>query len=386
MKVIKLLVLFALICLLLNACDEKSTESAQEYLPILNVETDNTYDLGFAIGARFAENIYNSIVINEELLTTIDQIIAIDSVYFYEQLLETAQVENAEQIAELQGMCDASGAEFRTIFTLNILGEIIALYYGTQDRDINVPDELPLGCSDALYKYENKVYLAHNEDSFSGMTDQMFIVKAKISDKPEIISFCYPGMVMGVGPTVNDAGIVISNNYIQGTAGDPAGVPAYMVNRQLIELSSMQEITDFVETKRLANCLNCNIADMNDNRIVSIEMASEDYSLHEVNGLYAHTNHFVHPDMLSHPSNLDVSTQERYQTLNELFSEYETHLQDVNLETMHTFLNAVAVDPDPNGGFTTGATVSCSIFDFENMVWRLYYGNPNNNLYQEIEF
>lgn len=214
----------------------------------------------------------------------------------------------------------------------------------------------------------------------------MYIVKAKITGKPEFISFCYPALLMGIGPVVNDAGIIISNNFIEGGAGDPAGVPVYFVNRKLIEFSSIQQITDYLDTKRVVNYLNCNIVSKDENRIVSIEMASNQYSLHEVDGLYPHTNHLVHPDMLSFPVNEDPSTLERYQTLQQMISEFENNLQDVNLESMHSFLNAVAAEPDPNGGLTTGATLSSSIFDLQNMVWKLYFSNPNDNQYQIIEF
>ena len=386
MKIIKLVILCSLVCLLLNACDDNSTEGDTEYYPLLEVEAASEYDLGFAVGERFADNIHFSLDLNADLLSNIGDIIAIDSVYFYEHLLSTAQAEQPEQIAELQGMCDASGAEFRSIFIFNIFGEILALYYGMQTRDIDIPEDLPLGCSDVLYKYENNIFLAHNEDGFAGLKDNMFIVKAKLPGKPEFISFSYPCLVLGVGPTINDAGIVITNNFIQGTAGDADGVPGYMVNRQLIEFTNIQEITEFIATKRIANYLNCNIVSMEENRIVSLEMASDQYSLHEVSGLYAHTNHLVHPDMLSFPVEMDASTVERYQTLQQLFSEYETHLQDVNLESMHSFLNAVAVESNPNGGLITGATLSSSIFDFENMVWRLYFSDPKDDLYQEIEF
>jgi len=386
MKILRLAILFSMILFLLSACDENSTEGAKEYYPLLEVEAETEYDLGFAVGERFAENINNSLDINEDLMATINQIIAVDSIYFYQQLLDTAEEEMPDMVAELHGMCDGSGAEFRSVFMLNIFGEIIALYYGTQNRDIEIPEQMPLGCSDVLYKYENKIYLSHNEDGFAGLKDYMFLVKAKLPGKPEFISFNYPCMVLGVGPTVNDAGIAISNNYIQASAGDAEGIPAYFVNRKLIEFSNIQEITDFIATKRIVNCLNCNIASINENRIISMEMASDSYSLHEVNGLYAHTNHIVHTDMLSHPVVIDDSTIVRYQTLQELFSEYETHLQDVNLETMHSFLNAVVAVADPNGGITTGATLSSSIFDFESMTWRLYFNNPNDDLYQEIEF
>lgn len=386
MRLIKLLLFVSLISILLFACDDSGSDEENEYYPMLEIEVDNEYDLGFAVGSRFSEEIHYSLELNADLLSTMEQLISLDSVYFYENMLLAANDQQPDQVAELQGMSDGSGAEFRKIFIFNVLGEILALYNGLQNQNIEIPENLPLGCSDVLFKNQDSIFLAHNEDGFAGLKDHMYIVKAKITGKPEFISFCYPALLMGIGPVVNDAGIIISNNFIEGGAGDPAGVPVYFVNRKLIEFSSIQQITDYLDTKRVVNYLNCNIVSKDENRIVSIEMASNQYSLHEVDGLYPHTNHLVHPDMLSFPVNEDPSTLERYQTLQQMISEFENNLQDVNLESMHSFLNAVAAEPDPNGGLTTGATLSSSIFDLQNMVWKLYFSNPNDNQYQIIEF
>ena len=93
----------------------KSSSHKDDYFPIFEVEADNYYDLGFAIGQRFAENIQEAIIRQAELSAIIANIISVDSVYFYENLLAKAEELYPDLIDEIRGMSDGSGVEFEKI-------------------------------------------------------------------------------------------------------------------------------------------------------------------------------------------------------------------------------------------------------------------------------
>ena len=77
---------------LIIGCDLfKSSNHKDDYFPIFEVEADSYYDLGFAIGQRFAENIHETLIRQADLAATIEYIVSFDSVYFYGNLLAKAE-------------------------------------------------------------------------------------------------------------------------------------------------------------------------------------------------------------------------------------------------------------------------------------------------------
>ena len=137
-------------CDLFNSNDENTEE---EYFPVFEIEADSYYDLGFAIGQRFSEQIYESLDRQAEFIATIQYIISLDSVYFFENLVATAEANYPDYIQEIQGTADATEIPYETLMSLNLFGDIIALYYGAQEYgSIDIPAS-PLGCSTVSYNY-----------------------------------------------------------------------------------------------------------------------------------------------------------------------------------------------------------------------------------------
>jgi len=373
---------------LIIGCDlfKSDDNTEEEYFSVFEIEADSYYDLGFAIGQRFADNIQEMLIRQAEVVATIGNIVAIDSVYFYESLLATAEQLYPGFVDEIRGTSDGSGVEFDVLMRLNMFGDIIALYYGLLEHTaLNLPDA-PLGCSTVSYNYDGTQYLAHNEDGFASLHDLMSVIKVSMQGKPDFINLYYPGLVCGVGPSLNDEGLAISGNYIQSAAGVPAGVPHLFIYRALLEAESVDEAISIIENTLTCNYLHINIASGIENRIVSVEKAENTAVVYEVEGLYAHTNHFIQDAMLGFPTDDDDTTHERYDILTALIETYNDQLENVNCDVLHDFLCDVAAEPDTTGGVTGGMTLGTSIFNMETGNWELFFNNPEDNLSQNLHF
>jgi len=365
-------------------CDHDNDN--EEYFPVLEIDAENSYDLGFQVGQGFAENIQQAIARQADLDALIVNIISIDSVYFYENLLAKAEELYPDFVDEIRGTSDGSGIEFDTLMRLNMFGDIIALYYGAQENGtIDIPASF-LGCSTVSYNYNGNQYLSHNEDGMASLHDLMGVVRAKLPGKPEFINLYYPGLLCGVAPSMNDAGLAFSGNYIQSASGVPDGVPHLFVFRALMEAESVNEAISIIENTLTCNALHVNIASGIENRVVSVEKAETTSVVYEVEGLYAHTNHFIQDEMLGFPTVDDETTVARYTTLMGLIGTYSDHLADVDCDVLHDFLCEVAAEQDTTGGITGGMTLGTSIFNMETGNWELYFNDPNDNLSQNLHF
>ena len=365
---------------------QSNNSNSEEYFPLFHIEANNYYDLGYAIGEGFSTQILTAIDRQADLIATIQSIIAIDSVYFFENLVATAEAMFPDYVQEIHGTADAIGVEYETLMTLNLFGDIIALFYGAQEQvDYEIPSA-PFGCSTVGYNYNGTQYLAHNEDGFAQLGDLMGVVRAELPGKPEFINFYYPGILCGVAPALTDAGLAFSGNYIQSASGVPGGVPHLFVFRALLEAEDVDDAISIIQNTLTCNALHVNIASDIENRVVSVEKAENTSVVYEVDGLYAHTNHFIQDALLAYPTDDDATTHWRYDTLAGLIATYEDDLEDVTCDVLHGFLCEVAAEPDTTGGLTGGMTLGSSIINMESGKWKLYFNDPNDNLYQILKF
>jgi len=365
---------------------QSNDSDSEEYFPLLHIEANNYYDLGYAIGEGFFTQILTALDRQTDLIATIQSIIAIDSVYFYNNLVAAAEAQFPDYVQEIHGAADAIGVEHETLMTLNLFGDILALFYGAREQVCYEIPSAPFGCSTVSYNYNGMQYLAHNEDGFAQLGDLMGVVKAKIPGKPEFINFYYPGLLCGIAPALTDAGLAFSGNYIQSASGVLGGVPHLFIFRALLEAEDVDDAISIIQNTLTCNALHINIASDTENRVVSVEKADNITVVYEVEGLYAHTNHFIQDALLAYPTDDDATTHWRYDTLTGLIAPYEDNLEDVSCDVLRGFLCEVAAEPDTTGGLTGGMTLGSSIINMESGKWKLYFNDPNDNLYQILKF
>ncbi|MFO7601799.1 MAG: C45 family peptidase [Candidatus Desulfacyla sp.] len=245
------------------------------------------------------------------------------------------------------------------------------------------------GCSTVSYSHGGKVYLAHNEDLFYAFHDLMFIVKAHPTGKPSFISFCYPGILMSIAPSMNDAGIFYSGNYITGTVLKEGGIPLAFIERSIMEAQTLDEAIQKATIDNRAYCYHVNLASRDEAKVVSLEVAPSTYYLQEVEGLFAHTNHFFQPGMETF-SVQDPNSHSRLEVLTGLADGYAARLGDVYGDLLTQFLSSHDHWPDSPcvhaQNEVDAQTLGSTLFDVNNGTWRIAYNNPCERKFQMVGF
>ncbi|NOY49903.1 MAG: hypothetical protein GXO88_04990, partial [Chlorobi bacterium] len=359
------------------------TETAPvSYFPVLEVSGSN-YEIGKAIGSTFKLQITELFDRSSEIYSYIESFIAQDTNKYYYSFLDKVQANYPQFVEELQGMADGSGFPLKKFMIYSTFSEYVALLQNPQVRNLT-------GCSSVSYFENGKFFLAHNEDGAPIFNDIMFIVKARPTDKPAFISFCYPGMLMGVAPSMNDHGIFYSGNYISGKQINIGGIPNSFIQRSLMEATNMDEAIAKATIPDRAYCFHVNIASYSDQKMVGIEVAPSKYYIQQVDGWYVHTNHFFQTGMDSLCYE-DLNSLSRYELLTSLANDYSVNSVPAEGSLLTDFLSSHENSPDSpcahgasNG--ITGQTLGSTLFDINEGSWRISYGNPCERKFQEIKF
>ncbi len=364
---------------------ECPTPDSQPHFNYLEVSGTH-HDIGKQIGTRFSKEIMGSHYALHDLLTSVAGIIQSAPDVFYDPFLEAAQIHFPDYVDELQGIADGSGISFDDIFQSNIFMEVIYLYYELSGKK-NYSFPPSFGCSSTAYSKNGKSFLTHNEDLFTSFLSYMYLLKIKVTGKHEILTLSYPGLIPGIPPGMNEAGIVQCGNDICGLHIEQS-VPMVFHFRSVLDATSLDDAVSRAKYPHRTRTMTHNIGSFNENKIVSIEAAPSKNESHNVDGFYVHTNHFILPEMLDveiDPSGMP-SSESRFNKLTELSDAYAEKPNDVNGGLITSFMSSHNAEIPPcvhdHGG---ASTLSHSVFDFQKKNWNLYYSNPclnNTKLYK----
>jgi len=380
----KLMLILIFVFILLSSCtnDKDPGPIPEPYFPILEV-SGTYYEIGYEIGKEFTYQIEKAFEGLQDIYAVVDDLIAIDTVKYYTQYVDTVNETFPQFIQELEGMADGSGQPFRKFFISSMLSEYAHLLGMKSNENL-------LGCSTVSFVKDGKLYLAHNEDGKYILKDLIFIVKAHPVDKPSFISFVLPGLVLSVGPAMNDAGIFYSGNYVSGTEFKEGGIPYAFIERSLMEAVNIDDAIAKATIPGRAYCYHINIASKEDKKIVSLEVTPSTYFLEEVDGFFVHTNHFIQPGMIefTHTNENSVS---RFDVLKTLSGNYENKMDEVTGDLLTGFLSSHDQwinSPCSHGNAENGisATLGSTLFDVANGTWRISYNNPCEGKFQYVEF
>ena len=354
-------------------CPTPDTQAHFNYLEVSGTH----YDIGKQIGARFSKEIVASHIAIANLINTAKEIVQSAPDVFYDPFLEAAQTHFPNYVEELQGISDGSGISFQDIMEGNMGLEIIFLYFELTGK-LKYTFPPSYGCSSTAYSKNGKSFLTHNEDLFTSFLSYMYLLKMKVTGKPEILTLSYPGMLPGIPPGMNEAGIVQCGNDISGLHIEQS-VPLAFHFRSILDATSIDDAVDRAKFPHRARTMTHNIGSFNENRIVSVEAAPTKNQSHNVDGFYVHANHFILPEMLDiviAPSGLP-SSESRFNKLTELSDPYADKPNDVNGDLITGFMSSHDAEIPPcvhdDGG---ASTLSHSVFDFQAKNWKLYYSNP----------
>ncbi|MCD4773008.1 MAG: C45 family peptidase [Bacteroidales bacterium] len=336
------------------------------------------YEIGKQIGDNFSSKIIASHEGIKELIDAVNSIVAADPATFYDPFVEAAQNHFPDYVDEIQGIADGAGLTFQDIMISNMAIEILYYYYELTGNMKYKLDE-SFGCSTVSYSKDWKLYLAHNEDLFTCFLDYMYVTKIKVNGKPEIINLNYPGLLPGIPPGMNEAGIVQSGNDISGLHIEPS-VPMAFHFRSVLDSTSLDDAKERASFPHRARTMNHNIGSFVEDKIISVEAAPSKNQTQIVDEFYVHTNHYILPEMTDiplDPSGLE-SSESRFNVLTSKAQAYADKPDEVTGELITSFLSSHDGAPlspcvhDNNGA----STLAHSLFDFDKKTWNLYFSNP----------
>ena len=174
-------------------------------------------------------------------------------------------------------------------------------------------------------------------------------------------------------PQYNEFGILHSVNHV---APRPvkAGLGRHFIARSLLEARSLVEAVRCVSIPGRAAGFNYNIGSLPERRIVSVEVSPERHYVHEVQGYYLHTNHYL--ELNDQKQKITLSSRKRLERSMILcratFPINSGHvlalLSDQTDRDYPIYRDATL--PDDN------ATLCSALFDLDNRQLRIYWDNP----------
>lgn len=348
--------------------------------PILEV-SGAPYEIGHAIGRRFGRHVEEGLRRRREWFTELRRFMEQDRAARYEPFVAAAAKHFPEILEELRGWADGSGVAFDDLMALNLKAELGAMM---REQRPETP-----GCSTLCLSHGEKLLIAHNEDGHRAYDDLMFLVEVSQPGKPSFLCLNYPGILSGNGPAGNDAGLMVTTNFIGGLAVRP-GVPRYFISRSLLNARDLYEAVEVATHPERAFSFHYNIGSSLQRRILSVETSAERHAVQEVEGLYVHTNHLLLPGMASTPQDeeyVGTSSMSRYRVLSGRAERLRDRLEHVDEERLVEMLSSHEGAPYSPCRHPTedvsGSTLGCALFDVAAGELRLYSSQPCEGLFED---
>ncbi len=346
-------------------------EVPPEGYPFVEVEGSH-YEIGKQIGSSMKERIAGFLEISPQYRDGIEYLNG-EGRKTVENMLHHAHTAFPHLVEEVEGMAEALDLAFMDLFSYQCRSEISIL------RE-------PPGCSTIAFRDADDLSLVHNEDGNDLNVGRMFLARVTPPSGTTFISFVYPGLLFGNGPSINNAGLVQTTNYIQ-PRRVADGIPRYFIGRAILEARSLDEAVSLATTTPRAFSYHHNLIHLPERRILSVEVAAypeHKHSVKEVDGLHIHTNHFLHPGMTGEEKNgyrpYDVPYESSTTRMAVLKSAIERKGPPANVEEILELLTLHEERPyspcrHPEGD-VRGATLGTAAFTGAAKTMTLFHGNP----------
>jgi len=348
------------------------TTTAQLPFPSLEVSGEPR-ECGRQIGKTFATQIKQGLERRAAWFGELRRFMQADLKTRYEPYLAAGRQHFPDVVAELEGWAEGSGVDFKDLVALNLKAELGAM--------MDMQDQTP-GCSTLSLSHGDQRLLVHNEDGGVEYADLMFFLKVSQPGKPTFFCLSYPGILPGNAPGWNAAGLVLTTNYIP-SAEWKEGVPRYFLDRAVLDCHTIEQALEVAQHPARAFGFHFNLASIPERRLLSVETSVHQHEVHEVDGLYVHTNHLILPKTREAPQDqayIKSSSNSRYRVLS---AAREAMLPTLD-QTGETELVAALSSHDGKPyspcrhpeGEVTGMTLANSVFDVAAGSWAFYKGNP----------
>jgi len=260
-------------------------------IPLYRVSGADYYDVGLAIGRAAGERIRGAHDARREWTDKLLGFGAADPANRIDPFVSAMRENTPNLVDELRGIADGADVPFERLLAVLLNPELSAMMKSVTHDD---------GCTTVAVKSGDKMWIGHNEDGSASYLDFMYLVDVTWPSGVRALCFSYPGYLPGNGPSVNSFGMAQTVNYVGAESVGP-GIPRYAIDRAIVEARDMDEAMGIATHKRRAYSQHHLIASASEKAMVSIETSPDKASVVPVRCLFAHANHYIHPEMRGVP-------------------------------------------------------------------------------------
>ena len=330
-------------------------------------------EVGQGIGLRFAGAIHrlfdNYDFLQKQLLPFLKTSAGQS---FFQSCLKMHQTHFPQYIAELEGLADGSGRPFEEIFAVNLRGEFAGRIASAHPTDGTTAADVQ-GCTDCLVLTPDAALIGHNEDGSPAGYGNMYVVRVAVDDCPTFTALCYPGFLPGNASGFNEFGILHSINHV---APRPikVGLSRHFLARALLDARTLDDAVRVITMSDRASGFNYNIGSLSERLVISVEVSPERHHVHEVQGYYTHTNHYL--QLNDQKQEITLSSRKRLERSLTLFrstppidgDQVLALLGDQTDRDFPIFRDATLPDKD--------ATLCSALYDLDRRELRIYWDHP----------
>lgn len=225
---------------------------------------------------------------------------------------------------ELKGMAKGLACNFDELFAWNCRGDLVS---STSD-----------GCTTVMSRLQDgTIIVAHNEDGYPSLRNLCAVAEISFNSDKGFISFVYPASLCGHTFAINHYGIVITVNNIR-AVNRPCGIPRQILARASLDATTTDEAISILTKSVRSGAFHHTLANVRENRLVSVETVAEGYSIQDIDTHFFHSNHLIHPELSNIKQIITDSSKSRN---DQLFSWIEKQKkEEINPENIISILNS----------------------------------------------
>jgi isopenicillin-N N-acyltransferase-like protein len=277
---------------IMTSQDRQPAEAAHSLgiLPLVHARGRHA-EIGFQVGAQRAAQVQHMVETYRRLLRDERAELGVEdwthAVAIGRRYLPYVEESLPQYVEEMRGLAAGAGVAFEDVLVLNSIESITA-------------DRLHLGCTSLAVSGrgtdDGAVLVAHNEDWYPDDIEDVFLVHALPEGEPPFLAVSYGGLLPNIG--FNAAGVAQCCDTVYAT-DVRLGIPRTIVARHVLAATSIDEAAEFAMHPRRAAGYNHLLA-APDNQIFNLEAsATRAVRVPAVDGIAAHTNHYLSPAMIA---------------------------------------------------------------------------------------
>lgn len=206
---------------------------------------------------------------------------------------------DADYIDEMRGIAEGADAPFAQIVLLNARTELLKLAGNPALRAGLRAERHAEGCTTLVIQpertAEGALIHAHNWDWKATCADSCVILRIRVDDGPDMLTFTEAGGLARFG--FNEIGIAVTGNYLECERDySQMGVPLALIRRKVLQQANPSDAFAAIYTTLKSGSNNLALSHAPTGIVHDLECApDETFVVEPIDGLLVHTNHWISP-------------------------------------------------------------------------------------------